>query len=302
MNGEEPPFKRRRMNFLMLPDDLVLNLSKRFRSILTSTELYQTQTLLGRTESCLYVCLTQITYDASNPQLIWFTLCRNPNSSKKILIPISYPKSASWSDSVVAVGPNIYAIGGFSNNRTKPSSSVMVMDCRTHTWCEAPSMQVSRVFQSTCVLDGKIYVTGGRGTLDSTKWMEVFDTKTQTWEFLQFPSEEKICTGYKCESIVYEGTVYVRSYFHNVTYKLHKGRWIAADLAMNNGWRCSSSFCVIKNVFYCCNRSDNGMIDWYDSEKGSWTTMKGLERLPKVYGNVKLAYYGGKMVVVYVEC
>ncbi|XP_020873539.1 F-box/kelch-repeat protein At4g23580 [Arabidopsis lyrata subsp. lyrata] len=311
MNGEEPPFKRRRVNFLMLPDDLVLNclarisrlyypslslVSKRFGSILTSMELYQTQTLLGRTESCLYVCLRQSTC----APISWFTLCRKPNSSKRLLAPISYPKSASRSDCVVGVGPNIYAIGGFSNdNEYSPSSSVMVMDCRTHTWGEAPRMQVARVFQSTCVFDGKIYVIGGRGTLDSTKWMEVFDTKTQTWEFLQFPSEEKICEGYKYESIVYEGTVYVRSHDQNVTYKLHKGRWIEADLAMNNGWSCSSSFCVIENVFYCCNRNGNGMIDWYDSEKKVWATLKGLKRLPKLYGNVKLADYGGKMMVLW---
>ncbi|CAF1709991.1 BnaC03g60520D [Brassica napus] len=75
MNEDEPPFKKRRLTFirrqmtiLMLPDDLILNclarisrldyptlslVSKRFRSLLTLVELYQTRTLLGCTESCL---------------------------------------------------------------------------------------------------------------------------------------------------------------------------------------------------------------------------------------------------------
>ncbi|CAL9226309.1 unnamed protein product, partial [Arabidopsis halleri] len=277
MNGEETPFKRRRVNFLMLPDDLVLNCLARI-SRLYYPSLSLTQTLLGRTEIGSLFAANQIAQKDFWPQFHILNLHQ------------------------VGVGPNIYAIGGFSNgNEYSPSSSVMVMDCRTHTWREAPRMQVARVFQSTCVLDGKIYVIGGRGTLDSTKWMEVFDTETQTWEFLQFPSEEKICEGYKYESIVYEGTVYVRSHDQNVTYKLHKGRWIEADLAMNNGWSCSSSFCVIENVFYCCNRNGrNGMIDWYDSENKVWTTLKGLKRLPKLLSsNSKLADYGGKMMVLW---
>lgn len=59
---------------------------------------------------------------------------------------------------VVVVGSNIYAIGGGSKNNAL--SSVMVMDSRSHTWREAPSMQVARMFPSACTLDGKIYVNG----------------------------------------------------------------------------------------------------------------------------------------------
>ncbi|CAL9232526.1 unnamed protein product, partial [Arabidopsis halleri] len=56
-----------------LPDDLLLNclarvsrlyypilslVSKRFRSLVASPELYEIRKLLGRTENCLYVCLS----------------------------------------------------------------------------------------------------------------------------------------------------------------------------------------------------------------------------------------------------
>ncbi|XP_010489723.1 PREDICTED: F-box/kelch-repeat protein At4g23580-like [Camelina sativa] len=126
------------------------------------------------------------------------------------------------------VGPNIYTIGGLVNDNA--SSSVTVMDCRSHTWREAPPMRVAREFQSACVLDGKIYI----------------------------PSEE-IFGGSEYKSIEYEGTVYVRSEAKDVTYKLNKDRWRTADLAMNSGWDCrSSSYRVIENVFY---RSDGKTVD-----------------------------------------
>ncbi|EOA19152.1 hypothetical protein CARUB_v10007827mg [Capsella rubella] len=293
MDREEPSFKRRRMDFLILPNDLVIDclarisklyypvlslVSKRFSSLIASTELYQTPTLLGRTENCLYVCLRQSLTCSGRTTLGWFTLCHKPNSSKKILVPISNHKSLSWSDGVVVVGPNIYSIGGFKPNSKHPSFNVKVMDCHSHTWREAPTMKVARVFQSTCALDGKIYVAGGQKNLDPTKWMEVFDTKTQTWEFMHIPSEE-ICIGNGYESIGYEGTIYVRSRDKNVTHKLHNGRWIEADLEMNDGWGSSSAYCVIED---------------------KWTTLIGMRTWPKVsLTSAKLVGYGGNMVVLW---
>lgn len=206
MNGEEP------MTFIMLPNDLVLNclarisrlyypalslVSKRFRSLLASTEIYRTRTLLGRTESCLYVCLKLPSY---SPQQ-WFTLCLRANSSEKVLVPTASPNSpCTYQSDFVRVGSNIYAIGGFINS-DNASSTVMVMDCCSHTWREAPSMQITRKNPSVCGLDEKIYVTWGCKNLDATNWIEVFDTKTQTWEFESSGSpDEKICSGFSIEA------------------------------------------------------------------------------------------------------
>ncbi|CAA7024364.1 unnamed protein product [Microthlaspi erraticum] len=316
MNGGEPPIKRRRMAILMLPDDLLFNclarvsrlyypsislVSKRFRSLLASTELYATRTLLGRTETCLYVCLRlREPYPAKSNQLRWFTLCRRPHSSKKILAPVSSldSPSAIWSEGEV-VGPNIYIIGGLMKGTA--SSSVMIMDCHSHKWREAPSMRLGRGFHSACALDGKIYVTGGCEDLDPTNWMEVFDTKTQTWEFLQIPSEE-ICGGAEYKIISYEGTIYVRSKEADATYKLHRGRWRVEDIAMNLGWGSSSAHCVIENVFYRLNNKRS--IDWYDSREKVWKPLKGLDIIwPRLIGSghVKLTDYGGKLVLLWEE-
>ncbi|XP_010474555.1 PREDICTED: F-box/kelch-repeat protein At4g23580-like [Camelina sativa] len=288
-HGEEPAIQRD----MILPDDVLLKclacvsrihyptlslVCKRFRTLIASTELYQTRTLLGRAESSLY----------------------RPNSSRKVLVPISSPKSYSISlPSVAVVGPSIYVIAGGINNNA--SSTVMVMNSCSHTWREAPSMLVARMCPSACTFDGKIYVNGGCDNIDSTNWMEVFDTKTQTWEFLQIPSEE-ICGGSYYRSARYEGTIYVRSEAKNVTYKLHKSRWRSADLSMNLRWGWSLSYCVIENVFYSFG-GDCG-ICWFNPKERVWKTLKGLEGLPSLpicYEKVKLADHCGKMAILWVE-
>ncbi|XP_010468087.1 PREDICTED: F-box/kelch-repeat protein At4g23580-like [Camelina sativa] len=301
MNGEVP------MTLMMLPNDLVLNclarvsrlyypilslVSHRFRSILASTELYQIRSLLGQTESCLYI----------------------PNSSKKVLIPVTSPNSPSTYHSDFArVGSNIYAIGGFiKDDNASSSASIMVMDCRSHTWHEAPSMRVARESPSACVLDGKIYVIGGSNVLDTTHWVEVFDTVHKTWEFGSSSSPgEKICSGFRYQSVGYDGNVYVKCFERpDVTYKLNKGKWRAADFAINRGWWCSSSdnpssYCVIENVLYCYS---DGMINWYNPDQKCWTSLKGLNELKNTlisldyrYVDAKVADYGGKLAVSWKE-
>lgn len=304
---EEPRVK----SILMLPNDLVLNclarvsrfeypslslVSKRFHSLIASTELYQTRTLLGRTESCIYVCLKL----HASKLLSWFIL----NTSKKVLVPIPSPQYNFTSPSTVAVvGTNIYVIGGGGSEKNA-SSSVMVMDTsRPHVWLEAPSMRVARVLPSACTLDGKIYITGGCENIDSNNWMEVFDTKSKTWEFLQIPSEE-ICKGSEYRSISYQGTVYVRSEEKKVTYKVHKGKWREADICMNKRWGCSgSSYCVIEDVFYCyCDRK----ICWYDLKERIWKPLKCcLEGLPRLACDINrfclLADHGGRLAILWQE-
>lgn len=204
---------------------------------------------------------------------------------------------------VVAVDSNIYVIGGRDLNKNA-SSKVMVMDCRSHTWREAPSMRVARDNSpSTCVLNGKIYVIGGCKNLDSTNWIEVFDTKTQTWEFLQIPSEE-ICRSFKYKSVVYKETVYVscldENYVTDMTYKIHKGRWREAHLMFNHA-SFDSPNCVIENVFYrYCTES----LQLYDSYKKIWKDLKGLMRRSFMHSrgkSAKLVNYGGNIALLWEE-
>lgn len=124
-----------------LPYDLVLNIvarvprlyhptlslvSKSFRSLLASPELYKVRSLIGNIESCLYVCINWF------PEgFRWFTLCRKPDqtltsdekkkSSGYVLasVPMTNTPRANFA-SVVALGSDIYNIGVPQSFREPP--------------------------------------------------------------------------------------------------------------------------------------------------------------------------------------
>ncbi|RID71363.1 hypothetical protein BRARA_C03304 [Brassica rapa] len=153
-----------------LPDDFLLScfaristlyypslslVSKSFRSLLTSPELYKVRSLSDHTECCLYVCIQFF----SDLGPTWYTLCRKPDqtltnktkssssSSGYVLAKVPILNSPR----LVSVGPNIYNIN---------SGPVSILNCRSHTWSEGPSMRDDLYSLSASVVDEKIYVIG----------------------------------------------------------------------------------------------------------------------------------------------
>ncbi|EFH60956.1 hypothetical protein ARALYDRAFT_317684 [Arabidopsis lyrata subsp. lyrata] len=265
-----------------LPDDLLLSifarvsrlyyptLSLSFRSLLASPELYKARSLSANTESCLYVCLRCCS------GYRWFTLCRKPdqtitnNKERKssgyalARVPIPGGSPNVRSSSLVAVGSDIYNICG-SINKASPSSSVSILDCRSHKWREAPSLPVELCSVSASVLDQKIYVAGcynqvqGNGYPDSRK--NSFEVGSE------------------------------------VAYNSKEGRWDSKELGMG-GFMFSDSYCEIDNVLYSLS---DGAFRWYDTEVREWKDLNGLFQLPKFSASacVRLADYGGKMAVLW---
>ncbi|CAH8273847.1 unnamed protein product [Arabidopsis lyrata] len=302
-----------------LPDDLVLSclarvsrldyttlslVSKSFRSLVASPELYKIRSSLGRTEGCLYVCLQE---KDSDPNPRWFTLCRKPNrtltndiTDKKrkkkssgyalAAIPVLYSRPAHWSG-LVAVGSNIYNIGGPTDK--EHSSIVSILDCQSHTWGEAPSMRVERRYPAANVLDGKIYVTGGcKDCSNPSNWMEVFDPKTQTWEPVSSPGAEiGGCSMHK--SAVVEGEILFAN-SHGLIYQPKEGRWKRMEWDMDIGW-VWYSYCVVEDVLYYYYKGD---FKWYDTKARLWRNLKGVKGLPRFARcGGKMVDYGGKMAV-----
>ncbi|KAJ4898686.1 F-box/kelch-repeat protein [Raphanus sativus] len=324
MNNEEtPPHEQNEMvspttTSLSLPDDILLSflnrisrlyyptfslVSKSFRSLIASPELYQTRSFLNRTESCLYACLRSLT----DSNLRWLTLCRVPDrkltnySGGHLLVPVSSshappPPPAHWS-SVVAVGSNIYAVGGPINDA--PSSRVSFLDCRSDTWRTAPPMLVARNYPTASVLDGKIYVAGGCEDCDSLKCIEVFDPNTQRWDSVASHDTRK------CKRLVYKG-IGIEGKFHLLgggrrvaAYDPEEGRWdlVGREMDMGRAW---VSYSVIKNVLVYYHERDRE-FKWYDYKGRFWRKLMGLERLIKFLcdSRVSLADYGGKMAVLW---
>ncbi|XP_010418452.1 PREDICTED: F-box/kelch-repeat protein At5g51250-like [Camelina sativa] len=272
-----------------LPDDLVLIIVARVSVLYYPTlswlhQSYKVRSFLGHTESCLYVCFKMKPYKTPT----WFTLCRKPDrtltSSKErrsdghvsATVPMNHSPDVRFS-SLVAVGSDIYNIG-VPQARLKASSSsssscVSVLDCRTHTWREAPSLPVELFTVAAGVLDGKIYVVGkspdGRKRKNS---FQVLDIKTQVWDSTVIPL---------IKSSHFDNTACIDGKFNVVTYE----KVVAYDPKEDN-------------VLYC---AADGGLRWYDSRVRQWRDLKGLVGLSRFSPDdqVRLADYGGKMAVMW---
>ncbi|KAJ4880972.1 F-box/kelch-repeat protein [Raphanus sativus] len=340
----EPPEKKSKRktsqppscpSFVLLPDEILLNclarisrayywrlsiISKSFRSLLTSKELYAARSHLGSTEQCLYVCLSDESYQS--PQ--WFTLCVNPNrtlTAGKSLALIPSSDFPSLSKSTLVVGSEIYVIGGpvktereANEYKSKwvtfkwacPSSTVRILDCRTHTWRDAPSMIVAQRHAHTYLYDGKIYVMGGCGVLDEP-WGEVFDTNTQTWKPLSDPATEiRSCTFHIIKEI--KGKIYFWTSDRTYAYDTSQDNW--ESIAQLEKSTCLMDVCCIPKsacidgVWYVYSLTRD--CQW-TKDGVHWKGVKGLESLTKMYdrngglsGNTtELVSCGGKLLFMW---
>ncbi|KFK42873.1 hypothetical protein AALP_AA1G049900 [Arabis alpina] len=309
-----------------LPEDLLLNclarvsrlyypalslVSKSFRSLLASPELYKARSLLGHTENCLYVCFRSLGED------FWYTLCLKPNqtltsqnkSSGYALAAVPVPHSPGANVSgLVAVGSNVYNIG--SHRRGVQSSRVSILDCQSHTWHEGPSLPVELLTLSANVLDEKIYVAGcykDGHSLQSSHSLKssfkVFDTKTQIWDPNPIPFQQIETSGiFRDTSACVDGKFFVEGFCQAFAYLPKEGRWdLDEECDMWLDIVPGSSHCVIDNVLYCGSdvrdRVHRG-FKWFDVEGNMWRDLKGLVGLPKFRDGAKVTFgeYGGKMV------
>ncbi|CAN7005273.1 unnamed protein product, partial [Brassica rapa subsp. trilocularis] len=263
--------------------------SKSFRSLVSSPELYKTRSLFGFTESCLYVCSESLGGSADwKPDK---TL--KSGSSGYALARVRDPNSPpSVFRKVVVVGSNMGKSANSYINRR-----VSILDCKSHTWIEAPSLPVELHSLSASVLDHKIYVAGFDHRLEKNSF-EVFDTETRVWDSV---SSHKRQERFKEKSVSIDGK------FHVVTeegvviaYDPKQGKW---DMVVGGmcGLLFSDAYCVIGNVLYSVSQ---GVFTWYDTERRMWRDLLGLAGLPNITRHrefIRLADYGGKMVVFWVH-
>ncbi|KAG7537174.1 Kelch repeat type 1 [Arabidopsis suecica] len=303
-----------------LPYDLIVNIlarvsrsyhpnlslvSKSFRSILASPELYQTRTLLGKTETFLYVCLRFP--DEANPR--WFTLYRKPNqtltkkkkkkkedSSGTLLAPISILNSPPLElTCLIAVGSYLYAINAAIDD--SPCSNVWYLDCRTHTWLDSPRM---RIAHTDTPYDGNVYLAGSSESPDSLNCVEVYNTETQAWN--PGPPKRSI---FELENL--EGTIYIRKAMSPWLATAFKPKVSTSELVGLHTILSQVSSCTIDKVdyHYRSNYPPGVNLTWRknNTEGVVFGILQGLEGLPQFANSstVKLANYGGKLVVLWDE-
>ncbi|KAL0806869.1 hypothetical protein Bca101_099361 [Brassica carinata] len=143
---------------------------KRFRSLVSSPEIYARRSSLGCTEHCLY----DVLYNWASHVDRLYTLRQKEKDKGLVLIPglPDMPTEGSF----VAVGSRIYVFCGMM------TSSAFFIDCTSHTVQHLPKMPVPMSALLADVIGGRIYVFGYFGTDQKSHAMVVFDTETLLWE------------------------------------------------------------------------------------------------------------------------
>ncbi|EOA19161.1 hypothetical protein CARUB_v10007838mg [Capsella rubella] len=282
----------------LLPDEIVVDIvarvprcyyptlsqvSRRFRSLVASPELYARRSFFGCTEQCLYVAISK----DQTSDIHWFTLCRKPNgqqlsgtTSDHRLVHISSLPPMSLHGSYVGLGSKIFVMGGFCN--WKITSSVSLIDCTTHTAQSLPDMPKAVAISVTELIDRNVYIIGGSDTLSPMKSpsrsIMVFDTDTGRWDLKARPDWEQ---GKRWFSSVAMG-----------------GNCDKDEVLHSKEW---SSSCVIEDVLYYYDVRGN-CLRAYDPKQRSWAVVKGLEGLlPQACKWSKIASYSSGKLLLFLQ-
>ncbi|XP_024004093.1 F-box/kelch-repeat protein At4g38940 [Eutrema salsugineum] len=213
----------------LLPEDVIIDIlarvqrcdyptlslvSKHFRSIVESSEIYARRSLLGCTENCLYVVL----YDTEtrHERLYILRQIGNRNRNRQLLLLSSLP-AMHYCRSFFAVGPRIYMFGG------NPKDITLSIDCRSHTVQTLPSMPVPMSNTIAGIIEGRIYVIGD---YESKKVMLVFNTETQMWEheIVKIDTELRSMWKWSYGCVVMADKLYMRDDKHSFIYVPKKSK------------------------------------------------------------------------------
>ncbi|CAA7057654.1 unnamed protein product [Microthlaspi erraticum] len=268
--------------------------SKHFRSLVASREIYARRSLLGCTENCVYVILCN-RKNRVGGQL--YILSRKPNGNQHLFLIPSLPTMPRYG-SYVAMGSKIYVFNSVT------SSSGLIIDCISHTAQPLPSMPVVMNVSIAKIIDGRIYVIGYIMDLDSEEnvnyVMVVFNTETQTWE----PETIKIDIEVDmwCECVVMSGKMYFRDGENSFIYEPKGSKRDTDEMVNAKEWE---DACVVDDVLYYYDVVENE-LKTYDSEKKCWGVVNGVEEFlathtERVCGWWKTASYGGKLFLFHDE-
>ncbi|KAL0726644.1 hypothetical protein Bca4012_022737 [Brassica carinata] len=213
-----------------------------------------------------------------------YSLVPLPESS---LVPPFIPRAS------VVVGSEIYLFGVpcvHLSEQEQPSSSVRILDCRSHTWRDGPSMLVARRCPYAVFVDEKINVFDGCGEDDT--WME-------TWSPL-FRHRDAVLEGDWLNTVVLEEKIYVITKINYYAYDPKEGTWEVMKIHDNNlGYLGKWWMGVIEDVMYSYSYFSDNLV-WYDSKCKKWIDVKVSNFELLCEGSmVKILNYGGKLLVMW---
>ncbi|CAN7010398.1 unnamed protein product, partial [Brassica rapa subsp. trilocularis] len=127
--------------------------------------------------------------------------------------------------------PELYKVRSLSDHTECCLYRTGILNCRSHTWSEGPSMRDDLYSLSASVVDEKIYPF--KKKKKKQKSLHVFDTETQTWD----PVTIGLKDGFYNESIDGKFLV-VASNKEVVIYDFKKVRWDVVRIRSRDGLIC----------------------------------------------------------------
>ncbi|KAJ4877241.1 F-box/kelch-repeat protein [Raphanus sativus] len=303
---------KRRSSLILpsLPEDVIIDIlarssrfdypalslvSKHFRSLVASPDLYARRSLLACKEHCIYVALFDID---SCDFYRWYILCRKADGRHCLVRAPSTFSYFYYHAGAVAVGSRIYVFG--VTDQTNMTTNAFSMDCRSHTVEPIPSIPVPLVCTFAGFVDGKIYVIGdGAGDHYPEKAMLVFDTETQKWEHVMTTPEMNKALTTSYAYVVMADKIYTmdcsgRSY----VYDPKESKWETEDMLRSVYWE---NACVVDDVLYYRDWFVN-TLRAYDPIQKSWGVVEGLKELLAAPISSKWSRtlnYGGNLALLF---
>ncbi|CAA7038088.1 unnamed protein product [Microthlaspi erraticum] len=293
---------------MLLPEDVIVDIiarvrrcdypnlslvSKNFRSLVASPELYARRSLLGCTEQCLYV--NAELENSETPEDRLYILRRKTNGNHRLVLIPSLP-AMPRNGKYVTVGSKIYVFGRIYNHH-KTRSIALSIDCISHTVQPLPSMPINLIVGVADFIDGKIYVFGsGENDLNKVK-MLVFNTETQIWEKDIIKPDVDIDLNWP-RYVVVMHKMYVRVSDKTFVYEPNESKWGTDEMLNSKRWE---NACAVDDVMYyysCLGKK----LRTYDPKKRCWGVVNGLEEAEKRNSWWSdTVNYGGKLALFFPE-
>ncbi|XP_046669511.1 kelch-like protein 5 [Homalodisca vitripennis] len=169
----------------------------------------------------------------------------------------------------------LFAVGGMDANKSG-ATSIEQYDLRANKWTHAANMPGRRLQFGVAVVEGKLYVVGGRDGLKTLNTVECFDIKTKTWSNMPPMSTHRHGLGVG----VLEGPLYAVGGHDGWSYLNTVERWDPqvrqwSYVAPMSTQRSTVGVAVLNGKLYAVGGRDGSSclrtVECYDPHTNKWT-------------------------------
>ncbi|KAJ4907134.1 F-box/kelch-repeat protein [Raphanus sativus] len=277
-----------------LPDDVTVDIvarvpishyptlslvSKKFRKLIASPNLYKRRSFLGITQHRVYAILRNRSYSGDCRFYILHRKLDCCSSNHHRLVIVRSLPPMSYRASFASVGSKIYVFN---------EVDALSIDCNSHT--VQPISDMPQRFSSSPmssivanVIGGKVYLIGDSAVVTSggmswRKTVMVLDTETQTWEPVVMVKQDMRVGALWSGAVVMEDKICMKGYRNkqrSFVYGPEGNKWESMGEVMNSKeW--GEGACVVDDVLYYLDCSEKALRA-YDPKQSRLSVVDGLE-------------------------